>query len=39
MKQRKRYSGEQKAIILRELLENNVPISELSEKYSVRPND
>jgi len=39
MRERKRYSGEQKTIILRELLENNVPISQLCEKYEVRPND
>jgi len=37
MRERKRYSGEQKAIILRELLENNVPISQLCEKYHVQP--
>ena len=37
MRARKRYSGEQKAIILRELLENNVPISQLCEKYNVQP--
>ena len=39
MKQRKHYTAEQKVIILRELLENNVPISQLAEKYEVRPND
>jgi len=39
MKQRKQYTAEQKVIILRELLENNVPISQLAEKYQVRPND
>lgn len=39
MKQRKHYTAEQKVIILRELLENNVPISQLAEKYQVRPND
>ncbi len=39
MQQRKRYTAEQKVIILRELLENNVPISQLAEKYQVRPND
>ena len=32
MKQRKHYSAEQKVMILRELLENNVPISQLAEK-------
>ena len=39
MKKRKHYSAEKKVIILRELLENNVPISELAEKYEVHPND
>jgi transposase-like protein len=39
MKQRKHYSPEQKVIILRELLENNVPISQLAEKYEVHTND
>ncbi len=39
MKKRKRYSAEKKVLILRELLENNVPISELSEKHEVHPND
>ncbi len=38
MRQRKHYTAEQKTKILRELLENNVPISKLSEKYEVRPN-
>ena len=37
MEVRKHYSGEQKAIILRELLENNTPISQLCEKYNVKP--
>lgn len=32
------YTSEEKAIILREHLENKVPISELSEKYGVHPN-
>lgn len=39
MKQRKHYTSEQKVMILRELLENNIPISQLAEKYEVRPND
>jgi transposase-like protein len=39
MQQRKHYSGEQNVMILREFLENNISISELSEKYGVRPND
>lgn len=39
MKERKRYNPEQKVLILRELLENNVPVSQLAEKYGVHPND
>ena len=39
MKQRKHYTAEQKVMILRELLENNIPVSQLAEKYEVRPND
>lgn len=36
MTQRRQISGEEKALILRELLENQAPLSELSEKYHVR---
>ncbi len=39
MKERKRYTPEQKIIILRELLENNIPISQVAEKYGVHTND
>lgn len=39
MKERKRYSAEQKVMILREFLENNTSISQIAEKYEVRPND
>lgn len=39
MRERKHYSSEQKVIIVRELLENNVPISQLAEKYQVHVND
>jgi transposase-like protein len=39
MKERKRYTPEQKIIILRELLENNVQISQVAEKYGVHTND
>ena len=39
MKQRKHISGETKSIILRELLENQTPISQLSEQYKINPND
>ena len=38
-RERKIYSPEQKVIIIRELLENNVPISPLADKYQVHPND
>ena len=38
MNQRKHISPEQKVMILRELLENQVPMSDLSEKYQVHPN-
>jgi transposase len=39
MRERKHYSPEQKVIIVRELLENNIPISQLAEKYQVHVND
>ena len=39
MRQRKHYTLQQKVLILKELLENNVPISQLAEKYEVGPND
>lgn len=39
MRERKHYSPEQKVLILRELLENDIPISQLAEKYAVHPND
>jgi transposase len=38
MKTKKRYTSEEKTIILREYLEKNVPISELAEKYNLHPN-
>ena len=38
MNQRKHISAEQKVIILRELLENQVSLADLSEKYQVHPN-
>lgn len=37
MKKKKIYTSEEKTIILREHLENNVSISELSEKYAINP--
>ena len=39
MSEKKRYSSEQKIIILRELLENNIPISQVAEKFNVHVND
>ena len=39
MSEKKRYTAEQKIIILRELLENNTPISQVAEKYNVHVND
>lgn len=39
MNHRKHLSPEQKTIILRELLENQVPISQLAEKYNIHVND
>ena len=38
MKKKKLYTSEEKAIILREHLENQAPISELAEKYNLHPN-
>ncbi len=39
MSERKRLTADQKVMILRELLENNVQISQLAEKYNVHVND
>ncbi|MFZ1320484.1 MAG: transposase [Ignavibacteria bacterium] len=39
MSKRKHLSAEQKVIILREHLDNNVSVSVLSEKYNIHPND
>ena len=39
MSEKKRYTSEQKVIILRELLENNTPISQVAEKFNVHVND
>ncbi|MBM4177172.1 MAG: transposase, partial [Ignavibacteria bacterium] len=38
-RERRHYSSDQKVLILRELLENNIPISQLAEKYNVHVND
>jgi transposase len=39
MSKRKHLTPQQKVIILRELLENQVPISQLAEKYQIHTND
>ena len=39
MNEKKRYTAEQKVIILRELLEKNTPISQVAEKYCIHIND
>jgi transposase-like protein len=38
MKSKKVYSAEQKAEIMREHLEDNIPIGDLAEKYKITPN-
>lgn len=38
MKIKSRYTSEEKTIILREHLEQHIPISELAEKYGLHPN-
>ena len=37
MKNKKTYSAEERAIILREHLEDNISISDLAEKYNIEP--
>lgn len=37
MSKQKRYTSDEKAIILREHIEKNIPISELAEKYKTTP--
>ena len=39
MSRNKRLTPEQKTLIVRELLENRVSMSELAEKYEIHPND
>lgn len=39
MNEKKRYTAEQKIIILRDLLEKNIPVSEVAEKHNVHIND
>ena len=38
MKERRRFSPEKKVEILREVLENNLSITDAAEKYKVHPN-
>jgi transposase len=38
MTRKKRYTSEEKTMILREHLENQVSVSELAEKYGLHPN-
>lgn len=38
MNKKKRYTSEEKTMILREYLENHVPISELADNYGLHPN-
>jgi len=39
MSEKKRCTSEQKIIILRDLLEKNMPISQVAEKHNVHVND
>lgn len=39
MSKYKVISSKEKVLILRELLENKVPINQLAEKYDIHPND
>ena len=39
MSKKKRLSPQQKTLIVREFLENHVPLSELAERYQIHPND
>ena len=38
MKIKKRYTSEEKTMILRENLENHIAVSEIAEKYGIHPN-
>lgn len=38
MKAKKRYSIDEKIMIVREHLDKNIPVSDLAEKYNVHPN-
>jgi transposase-like protein len=39
MSKKKIRSAQEKVLVLRELLENQTPISQLAEKYGLHPND
>lgn len=39
MAERKTFTAEQKVIILRELLDDKIPISQIAEKYQIHTND
>ena len=39
MRERKHYSPDQKVLILRELIENNIPSSQHAEKYQLNVNN
>ena len=38
MNRKKRYTSEEKTMILRDYIENNISISEVAEKYGLHPN-
>lgn len=38
MQKKKRYTAEEKMMILREHLEKHIPISDLADKYGIHPN-
>jgi len=38
MEKRKRFSAEDKVKILRDFIDNNLPVSSVSEKYQIHPN-
>lgn len=38
MKQKKRYTSEEKTMILREHLENQITVSDIAEQYGLHPN-
>jgi transposase len=39
MSKKKIKTAQEKVLVLRELLENQTPISQLAEKYNIHPND